>query len=297
LDCDDTNASVHPGAIEVCDPNNTDEDCNGIADDADASAAGKTLFYTDADGDGFGTGPGTPRCHPSGALMAMVTGDCDDGSAATHPGAVEVCSDVVDNDCNGAADCLDASCAADLACGPSLCSGGPFTCKNAGVTQFDLRNASTDRRDKLAFRWALGDPTTTAEFGDPTVDTRYTVCVWDDVAGVPTLVMETIAPPAGNCVGRPCWRQLENGAGFRYRDPGRLPNGLDHLTLRAGPLGRSSVRVQGRGVALPDAPTPFQQDPHITVQVVNSLGNCWGADYVSPAHTNTSTHLFVKEKP
>jgi hypothetical protein len=149
----------------------------------------------------------------------------------------------------------------------------------------------------LAFRWTLGDPTTAAELGDPTVDTRYAVCVWDDVAGTPTLVMEAVAPPAGNCIGRPCWRALGDGDGFRYRDPGRLPSGLDQLTLRAGPLGRSTVSVRGRGVSLPDPPTPFQQDPHVTVQLVNSLGNCWGVDYVTPARTNTDTHLLLREKP
>ena len=104
-------------------------------------------------------------------------------------------------------------------------------------------------------------------------------------------------PPAGNCIGRPCWRALANGDGFRYRDPGRLPSGLDQLTLRAGTLGRSTVSVRGRGVSLPDPPMPFQQSPHVTVQVVNSLGNCWGVDYVTPARTNTGTHLLLKEKP
>ena len=48
-----------------------------------------------------------------------------------------------------------------------------------------------------------GDATTPGELGDPTVDTEYAVCVWDYVGGVPNLVMEMVAPAAGNCVGRP----------------------------------------------------------------------------------------------
>ncbi len=362
LDCDDAHASAHPGGTEVCDPDGVDEDCDGLADDNDPDAAGKTTFYVDMDHDGYGAvGANIQRCdaapgyvnvsgdcddanadihpgaeeHPADFVDQDCDGhelcfadadddgartettvqsadldctdtfeataaaplDCDDGNPAIHPGATEVCSDAADNDCNGAADCDDTSCAADSACGAGLCSGGPFSCKNPGSTQFDLRNASKDSRDKVAFRWTLGDPTTAAELGDPTVDTRYAVCVWDDVAGTPTLVMEAVAPPAGNCIGRPCWRALGDGDGFRYRDPGRLPSGLDQLTLRAGPLGRSTVSVRGRGVSLPDPPTPFQQDPHVTVQLVNSLGNCWGVDYVTPARTNTDTHLLLREKP
>src|SRR5262245_19552302 len=59
VDCDDGNASINPGATEVCDAVYTDEDCDGAADDADAGGAvGKTNQYADADGDGYGA-PGT----------------------------------------------------------------------------------------------------------------------------------------------------------------------------------------------------------------------------------------------
>ncbi len=36
--------------------------------------------------------------------------DCDDSEPTSHPGAVEVCSDGLDNDCDGAIDCIDADC-------------------------------------------------------------------------------------------------------------------------------------------------------------------------------------------
>ncbi|MEC8422412.1 MAG: putative metal-binding motif-containing protein, partial [Myxococcota bacterium] len=53
-DCDDQDAWVHPGAREICDPLDRDEDCDGLADDADESASHRRVFYGDADGDGFG---------------------------------------------------------------------------------------------------------------------------------------------------------------------------------------------------------------------------------------------------
>jgi hypothetical protein len=69
------------------------------------------------------------------------------------------------------------------------------------------------------------------------------------------------------------------------------------MTLKAGALGRARVSVEARGVVKPDPPMPFQQSPSITVQVVNSIGSCWGADYVSAAQVNTEQRLSAKERP
>jgi len=126
---------------------------------------------------------------------------------------------------------------------------------------------------------------------------RYSVCVWDYAGSGPSLVMAMVAPPAGNCQGHPCWRPIGDGRGFRYTDYGLLPNGLRQMTLKSGPLGKPAVLAKARGAVLPDPPMPFLQDPSITVQVVNSLGNCWGADYVSPARVNDTVKLLTKEEP
>jgi MYXO-CTERM domain-containing protein len=100
-DCDDTSATVSPSLPEVCDPANVDENCSGAADDADPGATGKTSFFVDADGDGFGTGNAQQRCDASGVVRATVAGDCDDGASAIHPGAPEQCNGADDN-CDGA---------------------------------------------------------------------------------------------------------------------------------------------------------------------------------------------------
>ena len=46
---------MNPGAVEVCDPADVDEDCNGLADDLDPAAEGKVSSPVDADGDGMVT--------------------------------------------------------------------------------------------------------------------------------------------------------------------------------------------------------------------------------------------------
>ena len=96
-DCNDANAAVFPGAVEVCD--GLDNDCNGQMDD------GITItYYTDADGDGFGVdGTGvTGDCdQPIGT--ATAAGDCDDADGTVFPGAPELC-DNLDNNCDGEID-------------------------------------------------------------------------------------------------------------------------------------------------------------------------------------------------
>jgi hypothetical protein len=100
-DCDDSNAAISPNAQELCDANNVDEDCDGVADDADSSVdpGSQSVFYMDADGDGYGDSAfGTLACDGSGVLIG---GDCDDYDAAYHPGAAESCSDMFDYNCDG----------------------------------------------------------------------------------------------------------------------------------------------------------------------------------------------------
>ena len=110
-DCNDAASGVNPGAQEVCDAADVDEDCDSLADDADSStsAASKTAYYGDADGDGYGGGAATLSCSPVPGKVTNPT-DCDDGVAAVHPGAQEVCDAAdVDEDCDGDADDADAS--------------------------------------------------------------------------------------------------------------------------------------------------------------------------------------------
>ncbi len=112
LDCDDGTAAINPGATEVCDAANTDEDCDGLADDADSSvsAATKTTWYRDADGDSYGSSTvTTSTCDLPTGYVSNNT-DCNDASAAINPAATEVCdAGNTDEDCDGLADDADSS--------------------------------------------------------------------------------------------------------------------------------------------------------------------------------------------
>lgn len=295
-DCDDTHPNIHPGAIEICDAGRVDEDCNGVADDADSGATGTVTAYTDGDGDGYGGGTGTARCH-LGSGETTTAGDCNDADASIHPGAAEICTDVVDNDCNAAADCNDVACAVATSCvSPrTLCSTTPRTCKTPGRSRFVLAKRAPKRDDHLVFKWLAGDATTLAELGQPAVDTLYAVCVWDYAGGTPALVMAMLASPDPACDGQSCWRSIR-GSAMRYRNKQHGPDGLADIFVKTGSPGKTKVVVDGLGAALPDPPMPFGQEPKITVQVVNSLGTCWSTDYSSAAKVNTASKLVLQER-
>ena len=101
-DCNDSDSSINPDATEVCDPADTDEDCNGSADGADA--AGKTTWYLDTDSDGYPISTMTIlSCDPWGSYIAATTDwDCDDSRSWVNPGATEECDYFdTDEDCDG----------------------------------------------------------------------------------------------------------------------------------------------------------------------------------------------------
>ena len=103
-DCDDTNAGHSPDAVELCDGD--DDDCDGAIDEDDAVDA--LTWYIDVDGDLFGDATvAVSACAEPLGYVADAT-DCDDGDAATYPGASEAC-DADDDDCDGRTD-NDAPC-------------------------------------------------------------------------------------------------------------------------------------------------------------------------------------------
>lgn len=109
-DCDEERVRVNPGAIEVCDFNNVDEDCDGAADDADDSvdATTKVSRFADADRDGYGDATTIVQvCDPTGGLVTDGT-DCDDARDDVSPEGLEVCG-AGDEDCDGLEDDADPS--------------------------------------------------------------------------------------------------------------------------------------------------------------------------------------------
>lgn len=96
-DFDDSNKSAYPGAPEDC-TDGIDNDGNGLIDGADSNAVDCAAACTDMDMDGYATEGGS-----CGAV------DCDDNNDAINPGAAEICSDAIDNNCDGRTDTADSN--------------------------------------------------------------------------------------------------------------------------------------------------------------------------------------------
>lgn len=103
-DCNDQDATIFPGANEVCD--SVDNDCDTIIDENLALITS----YQDQDQDGFGDLKTLQKsCSiPIGFILDAT--DCNDQSAKENPGVQEDCTDQVDTDCDGFDDSTDSDC-------------------------------------------------------------------------------------------------------------------------------------------------------------------------------------------
>lgn len=107
-DCDDGDATIYPGADDVCD--GIDNDCDAQVDE---DLPVHTL-YADADGDGFGD-PNTPvdLCDDLAPDGYVAEGDdCDDGDASVGAGELNMYYADDDGDGQGAPDSAYFSCEA-----------------------------------------------------------------------------------------------------------------------------------------------------------------------------------------
>ena len=95
-DCDDNNPLTYPSANEVCD--GFDNNCDEQIDEGLNS-----IFYTDADGDGFGDPNAEIEACEIREGLSILAEDCDDTDARINPIINETC-DSIDNNCDGQID-------------------------------------------------------------------------------------------------------------------------------------------------------------------------------------------------
>jgi hypothetical protein len=174
---------------------------------------------------------------------------------------------------------------------PRMGCGAPLVAQKA---KLKLRDADEDSRDGLTWRWSKGD-TFLGHFGDPLTTTGYALCVYDRSGGAPSLALVATVPGGGMCGGQPCWQTA--GPGYKYNNRDAGASAVQKIQLKAGQQAKGKLMVKAKGGLLAP-PTPvsgaeyLDQDPTVTVQLVNTLGHCWEATYSAPAQSNRPG-LFV----
>lgn len=137
-DCNDADASLNPATVWYKDADNdgysdgaTAKQCikptgykpageltaiTGDCNDADGSVHAPQTYYLDFDKDGYGDPGKTTSVCSSAPPAGFVSNnkDCNDNNAGINPGAVEVCGNGIDDNCNGKVD--EAGC--------TLCANG-----------------------------------------------------------------------------------------------------------------------------------------------------------------------------
>lgn len=204
------------------------------------------------------------------AVLASVLGAgpawaaCGDGQL--DPG--ELCDDA--NLADG--DCCSSTCQRPTGC---------FTTERSGLI---IRDQGDNRNDKLYWRYFRG-ATDFEDWGDPTVDTSYAFCIWDD----DELKVDTRIEAGGICLARnPCWKILGRGQPQAYEFFNKPFNewGIQRLLLATEkPPQAAHISLRGLDVNLP-LPGPvafdryFNQSTAVTVQLMRSDSPvCWEATF------------------
>jgi hypothetical protein len=122
------------------------------------------------------------------------------------------------------------------------------------------------------------------QFGNPTVNTRYALCVYDETAQTPSLkVSVQVAAGTG-------WAHTSNG--FKFKDPAGSQQGAQKLQLKGGNPGHDKlfVKAGGGALTLPGAASAtqyFNQQDDVTVQLVNDTGACFQSVFAPSTAKNT----------
>ena len=216
-DCNDSNAAVNPGVVEIAG--------NGIDDNCDGTSAAST--DPDSDGDGSADSvdcddtnasvhPGATEivgdgidqdCNGSdtAASTTDVDGDtyrsdvdCDDHNAAVHPGATEVNDNSVDENCDGVLGTTSTACTSTQ----SLVSMSFVAPPSSSDLSFGGEiNTASDKKGSVYMPWqtyTTGSPagmtvTTSGGTTAPKITASYAVCVEDGYTWFPTVTYKTAA--------------------------------------------------------------------------------------------------------
>ncbi len=162
-----------------------------------------------------------------------------------------------------------------------------------GKSQLVLKNRLNDNSDSVTWKFARGEATTLADFGNPLADGTYRFCVYDDV-GLGTKLWAAI-PEGGTCGAKPCWKAKGN-KGFSYTNGAATHDGIRSINLTAGVDGKAAITVKGRGANLRGPDLPFGQMP-VRAQLIAGNDVCWETEFDEDDLDANTPHDFKAVGP
>ncbi len=247
--------------------------CPGDGFDPDGTTCDDAVVCTDVDVCTGGVCAGTLAVCGDGVRLPVCE-ECDDNNLTNEDGCDDQCS-------------IEQG----IACFPEPLTDCRTTLAGRQTPLLVLKNRDNDRSDQLKSKWFTGFAAPIAEeYGDPLTTTNYVICVYDTTG----LRVQARAPAdnlLGPCRDGPCWTKLGSG-GFKYKDKDATPDGVRTLFLRGNRIG---VLAKGVNLSLPADMTTLSQP--VTVQIHNSEGFCFTAEYQAPARKQTVEQFKDKDKP
>lgn len=153
----------------------------------------------------------------------------------------------------------------------SLCGETPLAgCRTSLKGVLLVSDKPDDVKDKMVWKVINGDPTTQADFADPTATAMYALCLYEN--GVAST--DAVLSPSGAL-----WRSIST-KGFVYKDKAGTQSSLTKVLLKGNTEPKTKIVLKGKGATLP-LPAPPLTLP-VLVQLVNSdTGICWEGTFGS----------------
>lgn len=160
---------------------------------------------------------------------------------------------------------------------PGPCPDVPDACADAGKSILLIKDRhagglpGASGSDRILWKWLKGvTAVTQADFADPTGDSEYGICIYDD-----SLAMQLTIP--SNASGA-SWKPISD-KGYRYLDPTAANDGVLKLHLQGGTPGKPKALLVAKGSNLPLAANTLPLAdiaPDVIVQLRNATnGQCW----------------------
>src|SRR5262245_11344103 len=207
-----------------------------------------------------------------GCIISPTNNPCDDGDACTTN---DRCQDFF---CQGgtALECSPCeTCDSVDGCVAEIQSGcdHPLSTKSS----VGLKDNAVNTKDKVAWTFVDGPGSATGAFGDPTSDTDYALCVYDD-SGVSPIIVASGTAPAGIS-----WSA--NAKGFKYKSSS---SSLTKAQLKVSG-GKTKLMVKGAGAGLGMPGSLNGLGLPVVVQLKASNGQCWQTSFPTAKVSNPVT--------